>query len=160
MLSDKRKAYVQEYLVDLNGTQAAIRAGYSPHSARKTASKLMANKAVRAEIDKALAARSRRTGVTADRVLAELGKVAFANPADVLDINNGGVRDDAAAEDLACIAAVRVRIGDGGIERDVRMCDKVKALELCGRHLGMFVDRKEVSAGDGKKLDVNIKVVD
>ena len=100
---------------------------------------------IRNAIDKAIAERSRRTGINQDRVINEIAKVAFLNPADVIDLNEAAVRGDADREDTACIAAVKVKTipTDEGVisEREVKTYDKLKALELLGKHLGMFTDR-------------------
>lgn len=79
-LTAKQKKFVEEYLIDLNATQAAIRAGYSPNTAQEQSSRLLSNVMVKNEIDKAMAERSRRTGINQDRVLRELAKIAFVNP--------------------------------------------------------------------------------
>src|SRR3954466_9694923 len=79
-LNDRQARFVAEYLVDLNATQAAIRAGYSPASARTQAADLLTNPNISAAIAEAQAARSRRTEVTADRVVLELARVAFGDP--------------------------------------------------------------------------------
>lgn len=83
-------------------------------------------------------------------MLQELGKIAFVNPIDLIDTDTGMVRADASREDTAAIASVRVKVihsEDGeGIEREVRMADKLKALELCGKHLGMFKDSPDSAA--------------
>ena len=75
-LVKKRERFVEEYLIDLNATQAAIRAGYSPKTAYSIGHELMKIPEVRARIYKAMAERSKRTGINADRVLRELGKIA------------------------------------------------------------------------------------
>lgn len=78
-MTNKQKRFCEEYLIDLNATQAAIRAGYSPRSANKIAAENMAKPGIRACIDKEMAERSKRTGVNADRVIRELARVAFVN---------------------------------------------------------------------------------
>ncbi len=145
-LTQKQKMFCDEYLIDLNATQAAIRAGYSPDSARSIATENLSKPAIRARIDGAIAERSKRTGVTADRVVRELAKLAFVNAADVLDTQRGGVVENASREDTACISAVRVKVGEDFTEREIRLCDKTKALELLGKHLGMFSDNVKLSA--------------
>ncbi len=146
----KRERFVDEYLIDLNATQAAIRAGYSPKTAYSIGHELMKIPEVRARIDTAMAERSKRTGINADRVLRELGRIAFVNPTDLIDPENGSVRDAATEEDRAAIAAIRVKQipteAGMGVEREVRMADKLKALELCGKHLGMFRDDPDSNA--------------
>lgn len=64
---------------------------------------------VKAEIDKAIAERSRRTGINQDRVLRELAKIAFVNPGDVINLNQATVKSDAKEEDLAAIASVKIK---------------------------------------------------
>lgn len=143
-LVKKRERFVEEYLIDLNATQAAIRAGYSAKTAYSIGHELMKIPEVRARIDKAMAERSKRTGINADRVLRELGKIAFVNATDVIDMSDATVKNDAERDDTAAIASVKVKVIPGengdGVEREIRLADKLKALELCGKHLGMFRD--------------------
>lgn len=148
-MTRKQKLFCEEYQIDLNATQAAIRAGYSPESAGSIGSELLKKPEIRARIDKAMAERSKRTGINADRVLQELGKIAFVNAADVIDMNNATIKDGADRDDTAAIASVKVKVISGangeGVEREIRLADKLKALELCGRHLGMFNDKLDVT---------------
>lgn len=154
-MTKKQKRFCEEYLIDLNATQAAIRAGYSPESARQSGADNMKNPYIRARIEKAMADRSRRTGVNADRVVMELAKIAFVNAADVIDADDATLKADAADEDLAAVQSVKVKtFGEDGVEREIKLADKIKALELLGRHLGMFNDRLRLDAKlDTGKLD-------
>lgn len=158
-ITKKNEVFCEEYLIDLNATQAAIRAGYSTDSAGSIGSELLKKPEIRARIDQAMAERSKRTGINADRVLRELGRIAFLNPKDVIDLNTAEVLDTATDDDLAVIAGVKVKyvphkdfdedgepVIEQAIEREVKMADKLKALELCGRHLGMFKDNPEGNA--------------
>ncbi len=160
-LTSKNAVFCDEYLIDLNGTQAAIRAGYSPQTAGSIANELLKKPEIRARIDMAMAERSKRTGITADRVLLELGRVAFVDPLDVIDPDTAEVRTDATADDRAVIAGVKVKyiprksydedgnaIVETAIEREVKILDKLKALELCGRHLGMFKDNVNLNVSE------------
>lgn len=148
-LSEQRQRFVEEYLIDLNGTQAAIRAGYSVKTAQEQSSRLLSNVMVQEAISKAMAARSRRTGVNQDRVVLELAKLAFVKMTDVVD-SNGRIREDATDDDLSCIESIKFKESDnefgGSVEREVKIGSKLKALELLGKHLGMWND----------KLDVNV----
>ena len=76
-MTKKQQLFCEEYLIDLNATQAAIRAGYKPESAGSVGSENLKKPEIRARIDKAMAERSKRTGVNADRVVRELARVAF-----------------------------------------------------------------------------------
>lgn len=145
-LTPKQERFISEYLIDLNATQAAIRAGYSPKTANEQGSQLLANLSVRAHIDKAIAEQSKRTGINADRVIKELARIAFVNPADVLNFNNATVLTDADRDDTASILSVKVKYFEGEVsEREVKMADKIKALELLGKHLGMFTDKIDIN---------------
>lgn len=147
-MTAKQERFVQEYLIDLNATQAAIRAGYSPKTANEQGARLLANVSVQTQISKAEAERSRRTGINQDRVIRELAKVAFLNPVDVIDMDDATIQGEANRDDTACIASVKVKTiptDDGPItEREVKTYDKLKALELLGKHLGMFTDKLKV----------------
>ena len=145
-MTKKQKRFVEEYLIDLNATQAAIRAGYSPDTAYSIGNENMKKPEIKAKIDKAMAERSKRTGVNADRVVRELAKIAFVNADDVIDAETATLKPDAAREDTAAIQSVKVKtFGEDGLEREIKMADKLKALELLGKHLGMFKDKVELS---------------
>lgn len=153
-MTKKQKCFIEEYLIDLNATQAAIRAGYSPDTANEQGSRMLANVSIRACIDKAMAERSKRTGVNADRVVEELAKIAFVNPADVIDTEKAMVKEDAAPEDTAAIQSIKVKtFGEDGLEREIKMADKLKALELLGKHLGMYQSNVNVQVESSPKLD-------
>ena len=156
-MTKKQKRFIEEYLIDLNATQAAIRAGYSPDTAKAIGWENLTKLDIRAHIDRAMAERSRRTGVNADRVVRELAKIAFVNAADVINAEDATLRDDASEEDTAAIQSVKVKtFGEDGLEREIKMADKLKALEMLGRHLGMFKDKLELSGGldtEKTKLD-------
>lgn len=141
-LTAKQKRFVEEYLIDLNATQAAIRAGYSPNSARDIGSENLTKPHIRARVEEALAERSKRTGINADRVVRELARIAFVNAADVINFDSATLSENASEDDTAAIASVRVKTiptdAGEGVEREIRICDKLKALELLGKHLGMF----------------------
>ena len=145
--NNKHEVFVQEYLIDLNQTQAAIRSGYSTVSAGQQACELMKIPKIRARVEELMAERSRRTGVNADRVVRELARLAFVNAPDVIDIKNATLREDASEDDTAAIQSVKVKFVSGEVEseeREIKLTDKVKALDLLGKHLGIF-ERRENS---------------
>ena len=138
-LTDKQARFCEEYMIDLNATQAAIRAGYSPKTANEQAARLLANVSIQNRIAQLQAEQSRRTGVSADRVVRELAKVAFVNAGDLIDARTASLKSDAAPDDLAAVQSVKVKtFGEDGLEQEVKLADKLKALDLLGRHLGMF----------------------
>ena len=151
-LTEKQQRFIYEYLIDLNATQAAIRAGYSVKTAREQASQNLTKLNIQQAISEKMAERSKRTGVNQDRIVLELAKIAFVNAADVIDSDDATIKAGATADDTAAIQSVKVKViptkeGEG-VEREIRLNDKLKALELLGKHLGMWND----------KLDVNVNI--
>ncbi len=150
-LSGKQRRFVDEYLIDLNATQAAIRAGYSAKTANEIGSQNLAKLSIQQAIAERMAERSRRTGVNQDRVVLELAKIAFIKMTDVVD-PDGKIREDASEDDLSCIESIKYKRSESETgsseEREVRISPKMKALELLGKHLGMWND----------KLDVNVNI--
>lgn len=150
-MNKKHELFVDEYLIDLNATQAAIRTGYSAKTAEQIGYQLLQKTSVQQAIAKAMAERSKRTGVNQDRVVLELAKLAFIKMTDVVDAQ-GKIREDATDDDKACIESIKYKRSDTdmgtSIEREVKVGSKIKALELLGKHLGMWND----------KVDVNVAV--
>lgn len=147
-LTDKQQRFVDEYLIDLNATQAAIRAGYSVKTANEQGSQNLAKLSIQQAIAERMADRSRRTGVNQDRVVLELAKIAFVKMTDIVD-SEGNIKGDAAEDDLACIESVKYKHSDTDTgyseEREVKIASKLKALELLGKHLGMWNDKVDLN---------------
>lgn len=152
-MTKKQKLFCEEYLIDLNATQAAIRAGYSPESAGSIGSENLTKPEIRACIDKAMAERSKRVGVNSDRVVRELARLAFVNAADVIDTDAVTIKKEASEDDTACISYIKSRSassdGSEAVECEIKLYDKTKALELLGRHLGMFTENVNLSGEMG-----------
>lgn len=148
-MTNKQKRFVDEYLLDLNATQAAIRAGYSPKTANEQGARLLANVSISTAVAIALAERSKRTGINADRIIQELAKLAFVNPTDVINMESASIKSDASRDDTAAIASVKVKMtqsDDGYImEREVKTYDKIRALELLGKHVGLYTDKQDIN---------------
>lgn len=147
-LTEKQQRFVEEYLIDLNATQAAIRAGYSVKTADVQGSRMLGNVKVQQAISEAMAERSKRTGVNQDRVVQELARIAFIKITDVVNAD-GEIRSNASEDDLACIESIKCKRFDtdtgSGEEREVKISPKLKALELLGKHLGMWNDKLNVN---------------
>ena len=141
-MTDKQARFCEEYMVDLNATQAAIRAGYSPASAKTVGPRLLENVGVQKLIAQLQAEQSRRTGVSTDRVVRELAKIAFVNAADLIDPKTASLKSDASHDDLAAVQSVKA-FGEDGLEQEVKLADKLRALDLLGKHLGMYKDTSE-----------------
>lgn len=159
-LTAKQKRFVEEYLVDLNATQAAIRAGYKTHTAKQIGSENLSKPYIKSAIEKEIAKLSARTGVNQERIIRELAKIAFVNPVDVMNMTDAMVRGDAGRDDTSSIQSVKIKTiptEEGNItEREVKLYDKKGALELLGKHLGMFTDKLNVTGELGVKIIDNI----
>lgn len=173
-LTDKQKCFVEEYLVDLNATQAAIRAGYSEKTAEQMGYQLLQKTSVQEAIQLSMAARSKRTEITQDRVLQELARIAFANGTDFARIVSTPTVTTVVDEDgytqqvLRSVQRVElvdtdrvdpekrsaiagIKEGKFGIE--VKSYDKIRALELLGQHLGMFSGKDGSTPGQNEAED-------
>ena len=143
----KQDLFVKEYLKDLNGTQAYIRAGYkvkNENVAAVYASKLLRKPKVQEKIQAAMKEREKRTEITQDRVLNEIANLAFTDRTGIVNLKNNSLIiknfDELSEEQKACISGVKET--KYGIE--VTFYNKEKALEMLGRHLGMFTEKLEV----------------
>jgi phage terminase small subunit len=158
-LSPLQERFVTEYIIDLNATQAAIRAGYSPKTAQMQSSRLLSKAMVAQAIAAAKAARAAKTGITAERVLRELELLAFSNHAHFSVDDTGSVQlvNDAPEEAHRSVSAIKHRIEsreDGLVTRtvEIKLWDKPGMLKLAGRHVGLFPDKLELSGKDGAPL--------
>ena len=149
-LTAKQARFVEEYMIDLNATQAAIRAGYSEKGAEVQGHRLLRNAKVAAAVADAKASRSERTEITADMVLRELALLGFANMQDYVRVTSSGEPyvdlSDMTREQAAAISETLVEDYVEGRGEDARQVRKVRikfhdkkgALVEIGRHLGMF----------------------
>lgn len=165
-MNDRQKRFADEYLIDLNAEAAAIRAGYSPKYARGNAHKLVANSCIAKYIAERQEERSKRTEITQDRVLEELAYIAFSKASDYAKVVEKQVHDeegnpiyDANGDPLMFRtvepiltdelteaqqrAIAVIKKGRDGFE--IKPYDKQRALELLGKHLGMFAEKVELS---------------
>lgn len=139
-MNPKQKRFCQEYLVDLNGTQAAIRAGYSAKTATTIAAENLTKPNIRSEIQRLQAQQSQRVEVTADGVLKDLAAIGFTPITDVLTVADGKVTllDSSQWSDDAHKAVENVRQSKDGFS--LKMVNKLDALGKLGQHLGLFSD--------------------
>ena len=152
-LTPKQQRFVAEYLVDLNATQAAIRTGYSARTANREGTRLLANPVIAMAVVAGKAAQLAKAEITAVRVLEELGRIAFV---DVRTLFDGGPLKSIvglSAEHGAVIASVEViqRTGADGMTytiHKVKCWDKVRALEMLAKYLGLLKERVQHEADD------------
>jgi phage terminase small subunit len=162
-MTARQARFVEEYLIDLNGTKAAIRAGYSKTTARVIASKNLKKRNIAAAIAKAQQARSERTSITADQVLLELKQLAFSSIANYrVDPTTGEVTltEDAPPEAMSAVSNVKRKVSHKAFgankvdetEVEIALWDKPSMLKLAGRHVGLFPNRIELTGKGGNPL--------
>ncbi len=156
-LSKKRAAFCREYVFDYNGTQAAIRAGYSKRTADRQAEQLLKKLEVKEEIKRLEALKKRRCRVKTDDVIKEIANLAFSSLPDFVDVKKQTVTikdfDKLTKEQKACLSEISTKETAHGTCISFKLHSKTKALEMLGRHLGLFVDKHEVSGPDGGPIE-------
>lgn len=165
LLSDKQKAFVNEYLIDLNATQAAIRAGYSPKTAREQASRLLTNINIQAFLAQRQKVREARTEITQDRVLQELYRLCFVDVRKYFNADGSAKPitelDDDAAAALAGFEVNELFGEDSviGHTKKFKLTEKKGALELLMRHMGMLNDKLKLQGDPTAPMEVRTRVV-
>lgn len=169
-LTPKQQRFVEEYLIDLNATQAYIRAGYTvknDETASVMASRLLGNDKVQATIQEALKARQERTQIDSDYVLKRLVEIDQMDVLDIMD-DDGNVKPlrdwpKIWRQYISNIETISMDDGEGWLKK-IKWPDKVKNLELLGKHVsvGAFKDKIEHTGKGGKDLEVVItrRVID
>lgn len=151
--SIRQETFAREWVVDQNGTRAAIAAGYSETTAAAQASALLKNRKVAARISELHSKRCSKLEVSAERVLEELSKLAFSNMGDYVGADAEGKPQGIqlsklTREQWACVQEIREDTtggaGDGErkaiLRTTLKLADKQKALEALGKHLKLFTD--------------------
>jgi phage terminase small subunit len=155
-VNKKQELFVQEYLVDLNATQAAIRAGYSKKTAGAVGHDLLKHPEIESALQKAMDRRSNKVGVTAERVLKELEVIAFSDISEVLSVDRFGrvlvnSLSELPPQTRRCIESIKqvtteIPDGQGGtvekVQLAVKLHSKVSALRMLMDHLGMDAPKK------------------
>ncbi|MCK9325465.1 MAG: terminase small subunit [Bacteroidales bacterium] len=171
-LTEKQKKFVDEYLVDFNATRS-YRAAY-PSCKKDTIAgveghKLLKNPKIVAHLQKRIDARQKRTEITQDRVLREYARLGFFDPRQLFKAD-GSPRDiteldDDTAAAIAGLEVIDMWEGKGedrkfvGYLKKYKLANKIGALDSLGKHLGMFVDRQEVTGPDGGAISVSVSRV-
>lgn len=147
-LTPKQQRFVEEYLIDLNATQAAIRAGYSEKTAKEIGSENLTKPNIQKAIEEAQNKRAERTEITQDYVLGNIQKVVerCMQQEAVMARDGSPLLVEGPEGDLACLF-------------EFKESGALKGLELLGKHLGMFKDKIEHTGKDGGPIDLSLKVV-
>lgn len=144
-LTAKQRLFCFEYLVDLSATQAAIRAGYSKRSAASIGEENLRKPEIRAFIAVALREREKRIEIRGDQVVQELAAIAFSRITDFVDIQKGRLvwHDSIDLHTSKAVLEIYERETSRGVQKRIRLHDKLRALELLGRHLGIFSESRD-----------------
>lgn len=146
-LNDKQKKFCREYVKDFNGTQSAIRAGYSKKTANEQASRLLANVNIQTFLSELKTKLANRQEITAERILAEFGKIAFSS---IAHMHNTWISrkefEELTDDQKDCIESIKTRvrtvIGEDepyAIEEvQIKLYDKQRALENLGKYVGLY----------------------
>lgn len=150
-MTKKQKIFADEYLIDLNATRA-YRVAYpsvkKDETAKSAGSRMLTNVNVAKYISERMQERQQRTEVTQDMVVKELAAIAFARATDYVEIRNNGVYSTVVIKPTADLSDQQIRaiagIKEGANGIEIKLNDKEKALELLGRHLGMWNDKLDI----------------
>lgn len=162
-LKESHQRFADKYFETLNGTQSAIYAGYAEASARIEASRLLDREDVQAYLQQLRAVLEEKTGISAQKVLNEIAKIAFA---DIRNFYKGDDQlkaitdlDDNEAAALMSVKMYEEYTPDGpiGMNKEIKMYNKLDGLEKLARHLGLFEkDNRQKSTDSDKTMKVEI----
>lgn len=163
-LTGKQRRFVEEYLVDLNATQAAIRAGYSPKTAYSIGAENLSKPLIAAAIEAGKRMAREKNAITASRVIEELGYIALSDPAKLYD-KGGRMLSIHEMPEEARRAIATIEVDDNGEIKDgkpaasrtrkVRLYDKPRALQLLGQHFGILKDQVELTGKNGGAIEID-----
>jgi len=156
-LGEKQKRFCEEYLIDLNARQAAIRAGYSEKTATEIGYENLTKPHIQEYVSSLREEQQKRTGITSDRVLQEIAKSAFANIKNLYD-EDGKLKPPHKLDDDVSATILSFKNGVSGVE-EYKVHSKDKNLEMLGRHLGLFIDKQEIT-GSMKIQNIEVELVD
>ncbi len=163
-MNDKQRRFVAEYLIDLNATQAAIRAGYSPKTAGSQAFDLLKKPEIAQAVAKATVKQLKSADLSAARVLEEMRRLGFSDMRKMFDEAGNLKAIHALSDDEgACIASVEIvkknlAAGDGQTDtvHKLKVWDKPRSLEMLAKHFGLLVEKIEHTGLNGGPLHVEV----
>ena len=159
-LTARQERFAREYVACGCGKASAIAAGYKAHSAESTSSRMIRNVKVAARIAELQAKVAERLEITSDMIAQEYAKIAFSNIRDYLKFGPDGVKlkdhEEIPPDELAAIEMVSETITENGGSLKFKLYDKKSALDSLAKHLGMSVDKKEISGPGGSPVRVDL----
>jgi len=158
-LPEKLQIFINEYLIDLNATRAAIRAGYSAKTAHSQGSRLLTNVEVQGAIQAGMAARAERTGIDQDKVLQSIANLAFYDPRDVVNWANCGIfiknSEELTGDQARMVTEVNRSVTkNGDVVINVKFADRAKYIKMLGDHFGLFQQKIQLTGEGGGPVQV------
>jgi phage terminase small subunit len=151
-LSDKQTRFVQEYLIDQNATKAAVRAGYSAKTAHSQGPRMLEHVGVKAEIEKRQAKLADKLEIKAESIAEEFLKMASYDPGEVMTWTDDKLTlknsDDMTPAQRKLITEIKFTPTQFGTTKQIKLTNRMDALQNLARHLGMFKDRIEFDVTD------------
>jgi phage terminase small subunit len=155
-LSEKHRLFLNEYLKDLNGKQAAIRAGYSVKSAKVTASRMLTNDNLRSELSKRLKEIYDNYKNDQEKIIRELAVVGFSRITDYMTILKEGMTikdsDEIPEELIGALSEITIAERKDGKRKTIKLHNKIEALKLLGNYHRLFDENFN------KPVEVNVRV--
>jgi len=156
-LTQRQRRFVEQYLILGNASEAARRAGYGAGTVKAAASRLKRSPAIMKALEDANEARAKRTQIDAARVLEEVARLSFVDPARLIEWNGDtvGLRalDEIAPDDRAALAQVSISTGKSGRRVTIKLFDKLRAIEILVKHLGLGKPKPEAEKPEWEKRD-------
>ena len=161
-LTPRQSMFVKEYLVDLNGTQAAIRSGYSPRTANEQAARLLANVNISGAVAAGMAKRAAKVEINADYVLARLAEIDRMD--DDMALKPVSAWPSSWRRYLSGFDVAEMKDGQDaiGVLKKIKWPDKVRNLELLGKHVGVgaFTEKVQLSGPDSGPVQIGFKIIE
>lgn len=162
-LTEKQKRFIQEYLIDLNATQAAIRSGYSQKTARSAGQRLLTNVDIQAEIEQSIKNVNKNVESKAEDVIRGLMRIAYSDIRKIATWTEDGIPqfmpssdiDEDTAMSIKSITFTERHFGEGKVERKLKIeqCDKKGALDSLAKYHGLFIQKHEITGKDGGPIE-------
>ena len=165
-LSPKQEAFCQAYIETGNASEAYRRAynasRMKPETVNRKAKELLDNGKIAARMEALRRPALKKAEVTAERVVNELARIAFGDKRELMEWGPNGVvlksSDGLSKDQAAMVAEVSETISQAGGSIKMKTYDKVKALELLGKYLGIFVERREISGPNGQPIPERVEI--
>ena len=143
MLNSKQQKFCHEYTIDQNGAQSAIRAGYSSRTANVKGAQLLTIVSIRTKIQSLQNEIAERLKLDAESIAMEYKSIGFSNIADYLN-SDFSFKDISRLPRLitAAIESIKIRRVGNAVYTEIKLFDKLKALDALGKHLGMFGEHR------------------